>query len=245
MGGRASTNRRVVAAATAAESTLSSHLRSRLVHAGGEPGGVVRPPHGQGPPELRLVGDRRCQALDDVVPGGRDHPDGQVGGELPLRLGGVEEASGHVEAVAGGQLDREDRLARVGSRALPRLRRQRVLQHGREDGPRLGARQLEHEDVVGVVVHAEAAGAGGRDVGVGLDGVRERELEGPAEPGEHRLRPLQALKDDGGPTPELLEDARRVTDAGHGLAADAGRAGVGGRVQRLAVPHEAKGGKPR
>ena len=68
---------------------------------------------------------------------------------------------------------------------------------GAVDLPELGAGGLEDEDVVGVGVDREALRAGRREVGVGLAGVAELELELGDQPGQRRPVALQALEDDG------------------------------------------------
>ena len=62
--------------------------------------------------------------------------------------------------------------------------------------PLLGAVGLEDEDVVAVAVHREALRARRREVGVGLAGVAELELEPGDQVGQRRVVAVQPLEDD-------------------------------------------------
>ena len=103
---------------------------------------------------------------------------------------------------------------------------------------------LEDEDVVGVAVHREALRPGRGQVGVGLAGVPERELQLGDQPGERRPVAVQALQHDGGAALEQVDDLARIDQAGQGLAGQGGAgAGVARLRQHRAVAGEAHGGR--
>ncbi len=95
--------------------------------------------------------------------------------------------------------------------------------------PELGAVGLEDEDVVAVAVHREALRAGRGQVGVGLAGVPELDLEVGDQPRQRRPVAVQALEHDRRPAVEEGGDLARVDQSGERSAGQARRA----RVRRL------------
>ena len=91
--------------------------------------------------------------------------------------------------------------------------------------PLLGAGGLEDEDVVGVGVHGEALRAGRGEVGVGLAGVAELELELGDQPGQRRPVAVQALEDDVAPSSKSASALRGVDQAGERACRPAWRRG--------------------
>jgi hypothetical protein len=136
--------------------------------------------------------------------------DGEVRADVAEGGGGVEVPAGEVEAVtrAQGRLDQWfipcGRLDGIAA-GVPRLVAERAGVHGRPDAPTLVAGDLQDEDVVHVVVVAEAGVLGRGDVGVHLHGVAQLGREVLRER-QHRVPgPVQPLEDDRGPVGEQGE----------------------------------------
>ena len=159
--------------------------------------------------------------------------------------GRVQEAAGQVQAVAGTQhgLDQRRLLGSPLDRGLaigPGLIAQRGLVHGRVDLPALLALDLQHEDVVHVVVIAEALVLRGRDVGIGLHRVTELGGQLLAQRDDRRPDAVQSLQHHRRPVgeqPDELVVADLVGDAGAD-AAGSGEGLVGQRVAALGHPQE-------
>jgi hypothetical protein len=126
-------------------------------------------------------------------------PEGEVRADVAQRRCGVEVSTRQVETVAGlehlvdhrrGVGSCGDSFATVG----PRLVAQWRGVDGFVDAPALAAGDLEHEDVVHVVVVVEATGLRRSDVSVDLHGMAEvgRELLGEVD--ERRPGPVQCLE---------------------------------------------------
>ncbi len=116
----------------------------------------------------RVDGGAHC-----VDPAVDVHPDRDV---ERVRVGGqrlVHPAARQVENVPGRQGQVVDRVARGSELGLVALLAERELEHGVVDEPALVPGDLEHEDVVCVVVDGQALRAARRVVGVRLDRVAE------------------------------------------------------------------------
>ena len=150
------------------------------------------------------VGDA---ALDQPAPGQLVDAERDVQGHRLLGAGGVRGAGGEVH-----------RQARLEQHLLDAVRRVHL--------PLLGACGLEDEDVVGVGVDREALRAGRGQVGVGLAGVAELELELGDQPGQRRPVAVQALEDDRGAAVEERQRLAGVDQAGERPAGEGGAAGV-------------------
>ena len=98
--------------------------------------------------------------------------------------------------------------------------------------PLLGPGGLQHEHVVGVLVDGEPLGPDRRQVGVGLAGMAEVELELGDQPGQRRPVAVQALEDDRRAVLEERERLARVDQAGERPAGQ--RRGRGCRSTRAA-----------
>ena len=147
----------------------------------------------------------------------------------PSAVGRVDVAAGEVEGVAGPQHGVDHRLALggggdVGGAVLPGLGAQRVGEHRRVDAPVLLAGDLQHEDVVHVVVRAEPARGRRGDVGVDLRGVAQVGGELVGELDQRRPEPVQALQDDGAAVGEQPQDG-----VGGDLVGDLRAGAAGGR----------------
>ena len=81
----------------------------------------------------------------------------------------------------------------VAGEGFGRLGGQRQGERGRVDVPALAAVDLQHEDVVGVVVRGEALRSGRRDVGVALGAVAELGGEPAAEAHQRRVDAVQRV----------------------------------------------------
>ena len=132
--------------------------------------------HRQRRAQRRGVADQAQQRVDDVGPGVRGQPDGQVDRRVAERGRGVDPAARQVEGVAGAQdpVDDGRPAAGVGDRRAvvgPHLVLERVRVHGRVDHPVLLAGHLQDEHVVGVVVRREPLRRRRRHVRVDLRGV--------------------------------------------------------------------------
>ena len=180
---------------------------------------------------------RRDELVGEVPARPGVDADGEVGADVAERAGRVEVPAGQVEAVARSQRLLEQRRSRGGlldggAPVGPRLVAQRARVDRLADPPALLAGHLEDEDVVNVVVVAEAGVLRRRDVGVDLHRVTEVGGEVLGE-GQHRLPgAVQALQHDRravGEEPQQLVVARLVGDARAGPAAGRERAVGQGR----------------
>jgi hypothetical protein len=103
----------------------------------------------------------------------------------------------------------------------------------------LGAGHLQHEHVVRVVVRRQAGGPGWGQVGVGLDGMAEPQLELAAEARRGGPPALESLQDDRGAGPEQVERPAGIDQVVDARGAGAGCLRVIARGQYLTVAHEA------
>ena len=101
---------------------------------------------------------------------------------------------------------------------------------------------LQDEHVVGVGVHREALGAGRREVGVGLAGVAELELELGDEVGDRGPVALEPLQHDGGALVVQAHQLHRVDQPGERLAGQAAAAGEGRLGEHRPVVGDPDGG---
>ena len=125
----------------------------------------------------------------------------------------MQPAAREVERVACPEGQLQHGRSGLAERGRPALRLQRQLQQRFVHPPVLLAGDLEHEDVVGVVVDGEPLRAAGRVVRVRLDAAAQLLLERPAEPGERRPRVVERLEDDRRAVGERRRHAVRVGDA--------------------------------
>ena len=105
--------------------------------------------------------------------------------------------------------------------------------------PHLGAVGLHHEHVVGVGVDREALGPRRGEVGVGLAGMAELELQLRDQVADGRPVALQALQHDGGALVVQAHQLHRVDQPGERLAGEAAAAG-----ERRLGQHGAVAGDP-
>ena len=121
----------------------------------GQRTGRQRPPEG-----VVLLGEQVGELAQDVAPGERQDPDGEVERRFAARPGPVAETPRQVEAVPRLEHAVPHRFAESGrGRAAPATVGEVV--GGGVHRPLLGALDLEHEHVVGVVVEVEPLGIGG------------------------------------------------------------------------------------
>ncbi len=198
----------------------------------------------EGAAQLRVVGQAREQGLQQGVAGDDVDADGQVRGDLALRGRGVQVSPRQVQRVAGVQHLVEEGLlggagADGGGVVVPGLGAQRVVVHRRVDVPALGARDLEDEDVVDVVVRGEPGRRRRGDVGVDLHRVAEVGVEAGREVGDRRPGAVHALEHDGVAVGEERRDAV-VTQLVGDLGADPAVAGEVLRVDDGALLGDAQ-----
>ena len=202
-------------------------------------GSLTSMPSGSERAQRRGVADQAQQRVDDVGPGVRGQPDGQVDGRVAERGRGVDPAARQVEGVAGAQdpVDDGGAAAGVGDRGAvvgPHLVLERVRVHGRVDDPVLLAGHLQDEHVVGVVVRREALRRRRRDVRVDLRGMPQLLDELPREVDQRRPHPVQALEHDRRARRELGQHLVARHLVGH-LGAEPARRGEPGGRQDVAL----------
>ena len=166
-------------------------------------------------------GERRShERVGEVMPGPHVDTEREVGADAAEGGGGVHPPPGEVEDVTRTERELErrgpgTRLRDGGPVVGPGLVTQGCGVHGRAEPPVLLAAHLQHEDVVHVVVVAEAGALTGSDVGIGLHGMPELLSQRLAEVDERTPGAVEALQDDGrasGEEPQQLVVAHLVGD---------------------------------
>ena len=207
----------------------------------------------QGPAHPWIVTQRGkrglCQMLGQGMAGPGVNTQGEMDGDFPLRLGGMQPASRQVKDIARLE-DRVDvrralsGLFDGGAAIRPRLASQRIYVDRLMDDPALGSLDLQHEDVVDVVVIIEATVLRRGDVSVGLHRMSEFSAQLRAET-RHRLpRAVQRLQDEGGAVSEFAPQRGVVKLVGDG-GADPCRRSVGGLGKRGAAFGDAQERRPQ
>jgi hypothetical protein len=154
-----------------------------------------------------------------VDPGVEVDPHGHVQGVGLGRERVVQPPAREIERVAGAEGELEHRLTVLAERFRVALLLQRQLEQGVVDPPLLLAGDLEHDDVMRVVVDCEALRATRGVVRIRLGRVAELGLEPAAEPGQRRPVQVQALEHDCRAVLEGGRDAVGVGAAGESVRA--------------------------
>ena len=184
-------SRRSTAAAGSTSASARASAWSRSTRPGASSSPSTDPAGGQ-VLLVDLVEELVDGAPDQAAPGELVDADGHVEAGVVLGAGGVRRAGGQVHGEPGSEQHVVDPAVVCVVPVVAGPLAARVVHL-----PLLGAMGLEDEHVVAVAVHREALRAGRREVGVGLAGMAELELEPGDQVGQRRVVAVQPLEDDG------------------------------------------------